>query len=73
MPDQKLSLDQAVAGFTSGAAYAVHREANLGKLAPGYLADVSCFQENLWEIAPEMLQKAHALATVVNGKVAYES
>lgn len=73
LPDQKLSLDQAVAGFTSGAAYAVHREANLGKLAPGYLADVSCFQENLWEIAPEMLQKAHALATVVNGEVAYES
>jgi len=73
LPDQKLSLDQAVAGFTSGAAYAVHREAQLGKLAPGYLADVSCFQENLWEIPLAGLRNAHALATIVHGKVAYES
>ncbi len=72
LADQKVSLDQALAGFTTGAAYAVHREGELGKLKPGYLADVSCFADDLWKLDPSQLRTAQTRATIVDGEVVWE-
>jgi predicted amidohydrolase YtcJ len=59
-PAQKLSLSAALEGFTSGAAYAAGMDGQLGKLAPGYFADLlvlnedifTCDPDNIWEIRP---------------------
>jgi predicted amidohydrolase YtcJ len=68
LPDQKLSLDEALAAFTRGAAFAVHREQHLGVLAPGMQADVTCFATGLDARDPAALREARVLATIVAGR-----
>jgi predicted amidohydrolase YtcJ len=67
-PEQRLSLEQALHGFTLGAAYAAGVENRLGRLAPGYLADLIVLERDpfsqpateLWSLAPT--------ATMVGGE-----
>jgi predicted amidohydrolase YtcJ len=73
LPDQRLTLDEAVAGFTREAAYAVRREASLGRLSKGFRGDVTCFAQDLWKLEPLALRDAKVLATVVDGKIAYQA
>lgn len=72
LPDQRLSLWQAVAGFTTGAAYAARQEHWRGRLSPGMAADLTCFRDDLRELAPLALRDARVLATVVGGRVVWE-
>ncbi len=63
-PAQKLTLDEAVAAFTTGAAYAVGEEAQAGKRA-----DLTIFDGRL---APADLTKRQVVMTVVGGEIVYE-
>jgi len=72
LPDQRLSLWQAVAGFTTGAAFAAREEHWRGRLTPGMAADLTCFRDDLRELAPLALRDAPVLATVIAGRVAWE-
>ncbi len=62
-PEQRLTLDQALRGFTTGAAYAAGWEDRLGRLAPGYYADLlvldqdpfACPAEALYTLRPQMV------------------
>jgi predicted amidohydrolase YtcJ len=66
---QKLTLDEAIAGFTSGAAYAEGAEATRGVVAVGRDADLTVFDQAL---APDKtLLTAPVKLTIVEGKVAY--
>jgi predicted amidohydrolase YtcJ len=67
-PDQKLSLAEAARAFSAGAAYAVHREATLGKLAPGYALDLSVFEKDAREEPAAWIQN-RATAVVTAGRV----
>jgi predicted amidohydrolase YtcJ len=67
-PEQKLSLQEAFEGFTSGPAYAAGMEDRLGKLAPGYLADLIVLDFDPFECAPEELYTLHPSATMVGGE-----
>lgn len=71
LPDQRLSLDEAIAGFTREAAYAVHREEHLGAIKPGYRADLTCFSADLWKLDPAQLRDAEVSYTIIDGEVAY--
>ncbi len=73
LPDQKLTLAEAVAGFTSGAAFAAGQEAGCGRLAPGMAADLSCFVNDLRTLALTKLADAPVRATVIAGRVAWEA
>ena len=44
-PNQRITLQQALAGFTTGPAYAAGVETRLGRLAPGYLADLIVLEQ----------------------------
>jgi hypothetical protein len=72
VPDQRVSLDEAIAGYTSWAAYACHREAELGQLAPGFQADLVLLDRDLFTIPPATLREARVVLTVVGGSVAFE-
>ena len=72
LPDQRLSLWQAVAGFTTGAAHAANQELWCGRLSPGMAADLTCFRDDLRELPPLALRDAPILATVVGGRVVWE-
>jgi predicted amidohydrolase YtcJ len=72
LPEQRLSIEEAIAGFTSGAAYAGHREDHLGVLAPGFRADLTVLRGDPIAVAPSELPKLEVHATLVDGELVYE-
>jgi predicted amidohydrolase YtcJ len=66
-PKQRLTLEEAFAGYTREAAYAGFSEDRLGVLAPGFLADFTVFDRDLLSIDPETITEARVLRTIVNG------
>jgi predicted amidohydrolase YtcJ len=72
LPEQRLSIEEAIAGFTSGAAYAGHREDHHGVLAPGFRADLTVLRGDPIAVAPSELPKLEVHATLVDGELVYE-
>ncbi len=68
LPDQRLTLDEALDGFTRTAAFAAHRDTHLGRLLPGHAADLTCFAADLRALAPRELRDAPILATIIAGE-----
>ncbi|WP_343527070.1 amidohydrolase [Sphingomonas sp.] len=66
-PEQRVSLAQALSGYTRGGAYAAFSEQRVGVLAPGYLADFTVFDTDLFAIDPERITDAKVLRTIVGG------
>lgn len=71
-PEQKLSIDQAIAAYTSGSAYAEFAEKQKGTLAAGMLADFVVLDRDITKVRPEEILKTQVLRTVVGGKAVYE-
>jgi hypothetical protein len=69
-PEERLSPEEALAGFTTGAAYAAFEESWRGRAAVGQAADLTVFDGDVTDEA--RLLTLHALLTVVGGRVAYE-
>ena len=72
-PDQRLSLPEAIAAFSSGAAYACFAEAFLGRVAPGFQADLTCFRDDLRALPPIEVRQATVAATLVAGEVLHRA
>ena len=71
-PEQKISIEQALAAYTTGAAYAQFAEKEKGTLAPGMLADFVVLDRDLTKIPPAEILKTQVLRTVVGGKTVYQ-
>jgi len=71
VPQEKITVEEALRAYTAGNAYGVYAEKERGKLAPGYLADVVVLDRDLTAIPPETIEKARVLATIVGGKVVF--
>lgn len=72
-PEQRLSRDEALAIFTSKAAWARFAEKDLGTLEVGKRADLSAFSADLMTVPEAAIPKAHAVLTVVDGQVVYRA
>jgi len=72
-PDQRLTIDQAIAAYTQGSAFAEFEEKEKGKLVPGLLADFVVLDRDLTASSPEKILGAKVLRTVVGGKTVYEA
>jgi hypothetical protein len=72
VPQEKISVEEALRAYTAGNAYGVFAEDRRGKLAPGYLADLVLIDRDLTRIPPEEIEGAAIMATVVGGRVVYE-
>jgi predicted amidohydrolase YtcJ len=70
-PEQKLTLDEALSGYTSGAAYAAGTENRLGKLAPNYYADLLVLETDPFTCEADQLSAILPLATMVEGEWVY--
>lgn len=66
-PEQRYSLAEAIHAFTYAAAYTAGQEARQGRLAPGYLADVTIFEQDIFAAPPEAWLHTEVAATVVGG------
>jgi predicted amidohydrolase YtcJ len=71
-PEQRLSLENALKGFTTGAAYAAGQEGRLGQLKAGALADLLVLDRDLFEIDPNELSGLCPLKTMIGGKWVWE-
>jgi predicted amidohydrolase YtcJ len=66
-PEQRITLAQAMRGYTQEAAYAGFADKRMGKIAPGMLADFVAWDRDLFAIAPSTIPAAKVLRTVVGG------
>jgi hypothetical protein len=73
LPGQRLTLAEAVAAFTRGAAVAAGQDAWCGRLVPGAVADLTCFADDLRARPPAALRDARVRATIVGGEVAWSA
>jgi predicted amidohydrolase YtcJ len=69
MPEQRLTLEEALRAFTLGAAYAEHAEGKRGMIRPGFDADLTLFARDLLEVPAGELPGVPILATVVGGRI----
>ena len=67
-PEQKLSMQQAIEGFTTGAAYAAYAENRQGSLSEGKLADLIVLKKNPFTCDPEEVKDLQSSATMVAGE-----
>ena len=72
-PEQKLTMEQAIAAYTTGAAFAEFAEKEKGTLAPGMLADFVVLDRDITAVPPPEVLRTKVLRTVVGGKTVYES
>ena len=73
VPEEKLTIQQAIAAYTEGAAYAEFAEQHKGKLAPGYLADFVVLDRDITQVPPSQILKTKVLRTVVGGKTVWQA
>jgi predicted amidohydrolase YtcJ len=72
-PEEKLTIDQAIAAYTTGSAYAQFAEHEKGMLQPGMWADFVVLDRDLTRIPPGQILHTRVLRTVVAGKAVYEA
>ncbi|MGA9975187.1 MAG: amidohydrolase, partial [Candidatus Sulfotelmatobacter sp.] len=72
-PEQKLTMDQAIAAYTTGSAFAEFEEKEKGELAPGMLADFVVLDRDITAVSAEKELATKVLLTVVGGKTVYET
>jgi predicted amidohydrolase YtcJ len=72
-PEQRLTVAQAIEGYTLGAAFAGRREKTEGSLEKGKLADLIIVSQNVFEIDPHKISETKVRTTIVGGQVVYQS
>mgnify|MGYP001555340152 CR=1 FL=1 len=71
IPEQKITVEEALRAYTTGAAYASFQEDRKGSLARGKLADFVVIDRDLTKIPPVEIRDAHVLMTFVAGELVY--
>ncbi|MEX0893081.1 MAG: amidohydrolase [Gemmatimonadota bacterium] len=72
VPEQKITVAEALRAYTAANAYGAFMEAELGTLERGKLADLVVLSGNILEVAPDRIPDARVDLTVVGGRVVYE-
>lgn len=72
-PEQKLTLEEAIHGYTMGPAYCTCEEGIKGSITPGKLADIAVLSENIFDIDPARLKDVTTVLTIVDGKIAHRA
>jgi predicted amidohydrolase YtcJ len=71
VPEQKLSVAEAVEAYTLGSAYAEFQEKEKGSITPGKLADFVVVSDDIFKIPPAAIRNVKVEATYVGGKLVY--
>jgi hypothetical protein len=73
IPEQRLTVEQAVDAYTLGAAFAGRREKTEGSLEVGKLADLIIISQNIFDINPHKIGATKVVTTIVGGRVVYQA
>jgi predicted amidohydrolase YtcJ len=72
VPEQKITVAEAVRAYTMGSAYASFDEKVKGSIEPGKRADFAVLSEDVFTIDPAAIDKVKVVMTVFDGKVIYQ-
>jgi predicted amidohydrolase YtcJ len=72
VPEQKITVAEAVRAYTMGAAYASFDEKIKGSIEPGKLADLAVLSDDIFTIDPAKIDRVKVVMTVFDGRVVYE-
>lgn len=73
IPEQKISVEEAVRAYTVGSAFAEFQENVKGTITPGKLADLVILSRDIFQIDAKEIEKANVLMTLLDGRVVYEA
>jgi hypothetical protein len=73
VPEQRISLEDAIRGYTIGAAHAAHREAEEGSITPGKLAELIVLSQDLFAVEPRQIGETEVLLTMVGGRIVHDA
>jgi predicted amidohydrolase YtcJ len=71
IPEEKITLSEAVEAYTMGSAFAEFQENEKGSITPGKLADMVILSDNIFDLKPEAIRNARVKTTILGGKVVY--
>lgn len=71
-PDERQTLHNSIAGFTSDGAFTEFAEASKGSLRPGAVADIVILDGDIEATRPEDIDGLNLAATICGGRVTYE-
>ncbi len=72
-PEERLTLAEAIAGYTLGPAYVSGQVARQGSITPGKWADMIVLARNLFEIPPAEISQTKIAATIFAGEIVYRA
>jgi predicted amidohydrolase YtcJ len=72
VPEEKITVEEAVRAYTMGSAFAEFAEHQKGSLVPGKLADFVILEEDIFAMDPSGIDRVRVLCTVVGGRVVHE-
>jgi predicted amidohydrolase YtcJ len=72
VPEQRITVAEAVHAYTVGSAFAEHQEKVKGSLEAGKLADLAVLTDDIFRMPPDDLDKARVYMTVFDGSVIYQ-
>jgi predicted amidohydrolase YtcJ len=72
-PEQRLTVEEAVRGYTAGPAYAAGMEDRLGSLTPGKYADLTVLDQDIFTIEPMEILNTRVLATLTAGRFVWRA
>ena len=71
MPEQKISVEEALVAYTLGGAFASFEEKQKGRIKPGMLADLTLIDKDLRSLPPAEIRTARVTRTIVGGKTVH--
>jgi predicted amidohydrolase YtcJ len=71
IPEEKITLSEAVEAYTLGSAFAEFQENEKGSITPGKLADMVLLSENIFDLKPDAIGNVKVETTIVGGKIVY--
>ena len=72
LPNERLTLDEAITAATMGSAYVNHRDHDTGSIEPGKLADLVVLDRDLLDRGAGAIGEARVTTTLVEGDVVYD-
>jgi predicted amidohydrolase YtcJ len=72
-PEQKISLEEAIEGYTINGAYTEFSEDSKGSIEKGKLADLVVLNKDLFSIPPEEIQNTSVKMTIFNGEIIFRN
>jgi predicted amidohydrolase YtcJ len=72
VPEEQITVEQAVSAYTKGSAFARFSEDRLGSLELGKEADLAVLSQDIFSITHEAISKTKVWMTMVAGKIVFQ-